>query len=203
MSTARRIGLEDSKTRDRLLEAATELMRTDGYSAVTVRRVAAHAGLKRQLVHYYFRSMEELYVAIFRRSTARYFEIQAKIFESPNPVRELWKIVSNPAGIRLEVEFIALANQFESLRRLMADEMARSREMQLKAIEQAWHSASPPPSFSSPEALVVTLRAVARATVMEASVGMTSGHASTLTEIERWLAEFDVAATSDEDTAAA
>ena len=39
----------------------------EGYAAVTSRRVADAAGLKPQLVHYYFRTMEDLFLEVFRR----------------------------------------------------------------------------------------------------------------------------------------
>ena len=39
----------------------------EGYAAVTSRRLANKAGLKPQLVHYYFRTMEELFLEVFRR----------------------------------------------------------------------------------------------------------------------------------------
>ena len=64
-SSPRRIGAEDSKRRAQLLEAAELLLLEEGYAAVTSRRVAAKAGLKPQLVHYYFRTMDDLFVAVF------------------------------------------------------------------------------------------------------------------------------------------
>ena len=70
MTTApspRRIGAEDSKTRAQLLDAAEQLLLEEGYAAVTSRRVAAKAGLKPQLVHYYFRTMDDLFLEVFRR----------------------------------------------------------------------------------------------------------------------------------------
>jgi len=42
-------------------------MLSEGYAAVTSRRVAAEAGLKPQLVHYYFRTMDDLFLALYRR----------------------------------------------------------------------------------------------------------------------------------------
>ncbi len=42
-------------------------MLEEGYAAVTSRRVAAQAGLKPQLVHYYFRTMDDLFLAAYRR----------------------------------------------------------------------------------------------------------------------------------------
>ena len=57
----------DAKNRGVLLDAAEQLMLEDGYAAVTSRRVAERAGLKPQLVHYYFRTMDELFIEVFRR----------------------------------------------------------------------------------------------------------------------------------------
>ena len=68
MASARRIGAPDAKNRGVLLDAAEQLMLEEGYAAVTSRRVAEKAGLKPQLVHYYFRTMEDLFLAVFRRS---------------------------------------------------------------------------------------------------------------------------------------
>ena len=67
MASARRIGAPDAKNRGVLLDAAEQLLLEEGYAAVTSRRVAEKAGLKPQLVHYYFRTMEDLFLAVFRR----------------------------------------------------------------------------------------------------------------------------------------
>ena len=64
----RRIGAESSTTRQALLDAAEQVMREEGYAAVTSRRVAQRAGLKPQLVHYYFRTMDELFLALLHLS---------------------------------------------------------------------------------------------------------------------------------------
>src|ERR1700746_1245156 len=67
MTSARRSGAPDAEARGRLLDAAEQLMIEEGYAAVTSRRLAHKAGLKPQLVHYYFRTMEELFLEVFRR----------------------------------------------------------------------------------------------------------------------------------------
>ena len=68
----RRIGALTSKTRSSLLNAAESLMRESGYAAVTSRRLAAKAGLKPQLVHYYFRTMDDLFLASVPSSGGRF-----------------------------------------------------------------------------------------------------------------------------------
>ena len=49
------------------VDAAERLLLEEGYAAVTSRRVGAKAGLKPQLVHYYFRTMDDLFLEVFRR----------------------------------------------------------------------------------------------------------------------------------------
>ena len=44
-------------TREALIEATAQIMLDEGYAAATSRRVAAKAGVKAALVHYYFPSM--------------------------------------------------------------------------------------------------------------------------------------------------
>ena len=67
MTATRRLGASDSDTRARLLDAAEQLMLREGYAAVSSRRVAAEAGIKPQLVHYYFRTMDDLFLETYRR----------------------------------------------------------------------------------------------------------------------------------------
>src|SRR5512139_237451 len=105
MTTARRIGAEDSATRARLLDAAQALMVEEGYAAVTSRRVAARAGLKPQLVHYYFRTMDDLFLALVRRGAEQNLERQTRALASAQPLRALWEFSSDPRGTTLTVEF--------------------------------------------------------------------------------------------------
>ncbi|EUA30299.1 bacterial regulatory s, tetR family protein [Mycobacterium xenopi 4042] len=61
-----------------LLDAAEQLMLEEGYAAVTSRRVAQKAALKPQLVHYYFRTMDDLFLAAFRRRAEEGFACRPK-----------------------------------------------------------------------------------------------------------------------------
>jgi AcrR family transcriptional regulator len=49
-----------------LIEATAQVMLDEGYASATSRRVAAKAGVKAALVHYYFPSMDDLFVAVLR-----------------------------------------------------------------------------------------------------------------------------------------
>src|ERR1700754_4660381 len=95
MASQRRLGAEGSRTRAQLIEATELLMQEEGYVAVSARRVAARAGLKPQLVHYYFRTMDELLLAVFRRFAERFLERQARALSSPRPLSALWELYTD------------------------------------------------------------------------------------------------------------
>ncbi|MBW8785940.1 MAG: helix-turn-helix transcriptional regulator, partial [Novosphingobium sp.] len=53
------MGPETSETRAAMMDAVEVVMLRKGYGALTARNVAEAAGLKHQLVYYYFRTMDE------------------------------------------------------------------------------------------------------------------------------------------------
>ena len=132
MASERRIGAPDAKNRTVLLDAAERLMLEEGYAAVTSRRVAEKAGLKPQLVHYYFRTMDDLYLAVFRRRAEQGLEAQAQALKSPQPLWALWRYSSDPRITAFTVEFMALASHRAELRAEFAryGELFRERERQ-------------------------------------------------------------------------
>ena len=58
----RRAREDSAETREAILDAAEALLVEDGYPSVTSRGVAERAGLKSQLVHYHFGTMDDLLV---------------------------------------------------------------------------------------------------------------------------------------------
>jgi AcrR family transcriptional regulator len=60
-----------AETEDAFLDAAERLLIGVGYSGITTRRLAEEAGANHGLVHYYFGSMENLFVRVLERFTER------------------------------------------------------------------------------------------------------------------------------------
>src|SRR6188768_3211719 len=79
--------------RIRILDAAEQIMLKDGYAAVTSRRVEAEAGIK---LHYHFGSLDDLFVAVFRRRAERSVERLREALTSDEPLRAWWAIASDP-----------------------------------------------------------------------------------------------------------
>ena len=80
-------------------------MLEEGYAAVDVAAGAARAGLKPQLVHYYFRTMDDLFLALFRRRAEQGLERQARALASSQPLWALWDLSRDPSGTALTMEF--------------------------------------------------------------------------------------------------
>lgn len=187
MTTTRRLGTEDSATRAALLDAAQRLLFEEGYAAVTSRRVAARADLKPQLVHYYFRTMDDLFLALIRRGAEQNLERQARALASPQPLRALWEFSNDPVGTRVTVELYALANHRKALRTELAAYAEQFRRLQRDALAQVLENAGVDPDVMPPEAAMVLMTSVSRVLVMEEALGMTTGHAEMRALVERYL----------------
>src|SRR5947208_2019151 len=135
--SSRRIGAPDSKTRAQLLDAAERLMRDEGYAAVTSRRIAARAGLKPQLVHYYFRTMDDLFIEVFRRRADRDLEGFERAVAADPSLHNLWRMNTNQRGAAFTIEFVALANHRKAIKKEIARYAERFRAAQLDAMAAA------------------------------------------------------------------
>jgi len=187
MVSPRRIGSPDAKNRAVLIDAAERLMLEHGYAAVTSRRVAEKAELKPQLVHYYFRGMDELFMAMFRRRAEAGLEVQARALKSPQPLWALWRFGTDPADAALWSEFIALANHRKALRAEIAYYAERYREEQTKAVASVLERAGIGPAELPPVVAMVLMTSVSRVLVLEDALGMSAGHAETFELVERYL----------------
>ncbi len=69
-----------AQTEDAFLDAAERLLIEVGYSGISTRRLAEEAGANHGLVHYYFGSMENLFVRVLERFTARLIARQREMY---------------------------------------------------------------------------------------------------------------------------
>ena len=193
MTSARRIGAPDAKNRVLLLDAAEQLMLEEGYAAVTSRRLANKAGLKPQLVHYYFRTMEELFLEVFRRRAEEALEVHAQMLKLPQPLWALWRFGTDPAFTRISMEFMALANHRKEMRAEIAYYAERFREEQRQAVATALQRYGSRIQDEGqdidipPVVWTVLMSSLSRFLVLEQAIGMSAGHAETLELVENYL----------------
>jgi AcrR family transcriptional regulator len=182
----RRVGAENSATRALILDATEQLIREEGYAAVSTRRVAAKAGLKPSLVHYYFTTTDDLLLAMSRRGAEESDRMIEEALRADDPVRALWRFLTDPSRIAMALEFMALANHRRAVRAHMAEhcEEMRRREVDIFTRVLGERLAA---SGVAPAALSVVLAGIGRALVMEGGLGVTAGHDDARALVEQWL----------------
>lgn len=187
-TTARRLGTETSKTRSALLDAAEWLMLEEGYAGVTSRRLAARAGLKPQLVHYYFRTMDDLFLALFRRRADQGLERQIRALDSAQPLWSLWDLSRDPRGTALTMEFTALANHRKAIQAELSASAERYRAGLLEAFRSVLARYEIDETEYPPVVCAVLLTSVSTFLVIEqAMLGMSTGHAETVAFVENLI----------------
>jgi TetR/AcrR family transcriptional regulator len=186
-SSPRRIGAEDSETRARLVDAAEDLLLEEGYAAVTSRRVAAKAGLKPQLVHYYFRTMDDLFVEVLRRRADDDIARFERAIAADGSLRNLWRLNTDPRRATFTMEFVALANHRKAIRTEIARYAERFRAAQLDAVAAALEAAGVSTDELPPVVALLLMTGLSQVLALEEALGVTTGHDTARAFVERTI----------------
>jgi AcrR family transcriptional regulator len=195
MVSSRRIGAETSETRALLVEAAEQLMRAEGYAAVTSRRLAAFAGLKPQLVHYYFRTMDELFEAVFKRAAEQYLGYLLAVKDKPDALSRIWRIGCTRDVAVLTVEFLALGNRHEAVRQLIRHYSEEYKKIQMQIIERTMRDRKLDTERWPPAVLAVVLETLPNILGISGDLSGMSEHRAAQEFIGKLIGGFEAALT--------
>ena len=173
-----------------LLDAAEALMLEEGYAAVSSRRIASKAGLP-NAIHYYFETMDDLFIELFRRGATRSLAQQEEVLASPQPLWAFWDLLLDRSNGDLNTEFIALANHRKAIRAEIAESSRTFRRAQLAVLAGLIKTPKSADASSSPEALVLLLSAVSRFLITENAFDLDIGHAEVLEFVERCIRDIE------------
>jgi AcrR family transcriptional regulator len=190
-TSPRRIGTEDSRSRALLLDAAEALLLEEGYASVTSRKVGARAGLKPQLVHYYFRTMDDLFRAVFRRRAEENLARIERGVAADRSLRTIWELNSDPRGAAFTSEFVALANHRKDIRDEIAAYAERYRTAQLEAVKDVLAAHGIPEDRLPPIVGLLIMTGLSQVMALESALGVTSGHDTTLAFIEQAIDQIE------------
>lgn len=151
-------------------------MRDEGYAAATSRRIAQEAGLKQQLVYYYFETMDDLLLAAFKRRTARALARIDEEAGTDNPVKTVWDSWNTTVDAKLVFEFFALANHHDGIREEVNRFMDQARRKHAQAIARQFEEQGIDPGPVTPDALAFLLFSTALLLGREEAMGLTFGH---------------------------
>jgi AcrR family transcriptional regulator len=182
---------KNSKVKSAILDATEELMKEAGYAAVSSRKVERRAGLKSQLVHYYFGTMDDLFAAVWQRFDDRFLENQARVLASDRPLRALWERSIDPETTTLRHEFIALANHRATIRELVAQSTRRSLNVQVAAITELFNRHGINRKDLSPVVLVQLISFVSRSLITQRRLGVWEEHTEIVSFIDRTISDIE------------
>lgn len=166
-------------------------MREEGYAAVSSRKIATRAMLKSQLVHYYFKTMDELFLALFLDIEVQFFACLDRAVASPRPLRAVWDVCKDVHGPRLTKEFVAMAAYHESLRDRIAQAAERTRDVFVAQLTRALSDNGISRDAWPPLALAVLMDGVGRLLIADHTLGATAGHAEVIAFVEAQIARLE------------
>ena len=180
-----------AETEDRFLDAAERLLAESGHAAITTRRLAEEAAANHGLVHYYFGSIENLFVRVLERFTERLIERQRRMYSSDAPFIEKWRTAMRYLDAdrdyqRIWYELQALAWSRPELRSRVAKVDAEWRAVLRDALAEPLERYELPITLDALVALVVTFN---EGIILERLSGIETGHAELLEWIDAWLTE--------------
>ena len=177
-----------------LLDAAERLLIEIGYAEISTRRLATEAGLNHGIVHYYFGSMDELFVQVLERFTHRLIERQRSMYDAPVPFIDKWRTAMRYLDEDFEsgyqkvwLELQALAWNKPALRDNLARVNAEWRSVLMDAMSKAAGEYDLVTDSFPVEAIVSLTMAFNLGMILERHSGVTAGHHELLVAIDRWL----------------
>ena len=77
-------------TKARILEAAFRRLATEGYAALSTREIAKDAGVNHALIHYHYRTKDQLVMAVLEAANRKLLERQEALYRTPTGFAEKW-----------------------------------------------------------------------------------------------------------------
>lgn len=166
-------------------------MLKDGYAAVSSRSVAAAAGMQAPLVHYYFATLDDLFVAVLHRRSERNLEKMAEALTSDEPLRAWWELASDPRGTAILVELLAAANHRQALKDEVGEVARRLRRLQLEKLEELLPQYGIDPLLIPPVLVAATIQGLAFGVVQDQLAGYDTAPEEAVAAMDRLIARLE------------
>lgn len=192
--------MAQNETVDAFLDAAERLLISVGYAGISARRLADEAGANHGLIHYYFGSMEQLFLQVLERFTSRLIVRQRAMYSADIPFLEKWReamgyldadFASGYQKIWLELQ--ALAWNHPELQESLARVHGQWQTVLTEAFTQAlaeYHVDTERYPVTAIVALVTTFQ---QGIFLERMGGITKGHSELLAMIDGLLGRLEEA----------
>lgn len=175
MVSNRRRAPADSEMRAKLILAAEEIICERGHGALTSRTLAERLSLKRQILHYYFESMDELLVLVVRNALKQSLAALRQTAASDDPLRAIWEMSSDPRRAILSLELAALAARHPAVREEVRESAEKLRALQTRILIDHIKARGLEPLID-PEFATFIISSMSQTLAQESLIGISAGH---------------------------
>lgn len=176
--------LPGGESRVRLIEAAARIINEQGYAALSAKTLAESVGLKRQIVHYYFRTMDDLLLAVVRYYGDMGLDRFSHAAKSGDPLRLVWEMQTDASATTFA--FMAMASHKPVIRAELRRYLEAFRKLQVEAVSGYMASRGIDAGLS-PAAAVIILQSVSQALSAEVAMGTELCHDEVRAVVDGWL----------------
>jgi AcrR family transcriptional regulator len=111
LSRAERRDRATADTRGSIVDAARSALLTDGYAALSTRRVAEIAGVPLSQIHYHFGSKRQLILAVLDAENERLLDRQREMFDAAEPLWVRWDRACDFLDADLESGYVRILQE--------------------------------------------------------------------------------------------
>ena len=196
MATTRRPRASTEAKRQRILDAAEEIILEQGYAAVSSRSVAGRVGIQPPHLHYYFATIDDLFVGVLTRRSERTVERMAEVLDSEEPLRTWWALASDQRGTALFVELLAAANHRPALREVVGEIARDVREMQIARLRDLLPQYGIDPDEVPPVLVAAAMQGLAFGVVTDQAAGYATRADEAAAAMDRYLTRLEARRTT-------
>jgi AcrR family transcriptional regulator len=181
-----------------ILDAAERLLIEVGHAAISTRKLAEEAGVNAGLIHYYFGSMEEVFLQVLERFTARLTRRQVAMYGGDLPFIEKWRtamrylVEDRESGYqKLLFELQAMAWNRPEMRERIRSVFQRWDAVLTDAMAAGMRELDIDTQRFPVEAVTCLVAAFNKGIMLDALIGHDYGHRELLDMIDRLLSQLD------------
>ncbi|HZF28290.1 MAG TPA: TetR/AcrR family transcriptional regulator [Gammaproteobacteria bacterium] len=143
----RRLAVEadPAETQTKILDAAFRQLATKGYASLSMREIAKDAGVNHALINYYFRSKDQLVIAVLDEANRQLLERQQRMYAAPSTFAEKWAEARRfykddiaSGFVRVQAELWAASMSDEELREKFLPRLQAWRKLVLAGVRDAF-----------------------------------------------------------------
>lgn len=192
--------MAQNETVEAFLDAAERLLISVGYAGISARRLAEEAGANHGLIHYYFGSMEQLFLQVLERFTSRLIVRQRAMYAADIPFLEKWRTAMGYLDADFEsgyqkiwLELQALAWNHPELQESVARVHGQWRSVLIEAFTETLANYHIDTERYPVEAIVALVITFQEGIFLERLGGITAGHSELLAMVDRLIERLEEA----------